>query len=260
MLPLALITACIPALFGDKEDRVYMLHEKPLLHIAILSAAANRDKRDACRETWLRDLPSGVTATFMVLASKDPATVEHLYLENARHGDIHFVRSEEGYHQIPHSTMSAIAGASSRAAYLMKCDDDTYVRVGLIVYRLRRPGNPKFWLWGTISRGDRPARGGKWAITHHEYPHQTYPPFAHGPGYIVSGPLANWLASHPLKTFIKLEDVAMGIWVESARLAGVPVKVEHGHFPMGCSPRGFIAHYVSPDKMRCLWAGRTNCC
>ena len=248
------------ARLGDREGVRFALHERPLLHIAILSAAKNRRKRDACRDTWLHDLPPGITATFMVLSSSDEHIVEDVYRESTVHQDIHFVRAAEGYYQIPHSTMSAIAGASTRAAYLLKCDDDTFVRVDKILQRLRQPSNPRFWLWGTITRDGGPARGGKWGMTKAEYPADSYPPFPHGPGYIISTALASWMASHPLKTFIKLEDVAVGVWVDSARRAGLPVVIEDGHFPVECSNRGFIAHYVSPKQMHCLWAGGQHCC
>ena len=260
MSSFALIAVYVLARFGDKEGRAYALHAKPLLHIAILSAASNYEKRMACRETWLNDLPRGVTAVFMVLASNDPATVERLYKESTVHRDIHFVRATEGYYQITHGTMSAVAGAYTRAEYLMKCDDDTFVRVHAVVRKLREPNHAKFWLYGTISWKAGPGRTGKWGLSRKEYPGKTFPPFAHGPGYIVSAPLGNWLAAHPIKKYIKLEDVAMGVWVDSARQAGVPVVIEHGHFATGCSNRGFISHYMSADQMRCMATGRLNCC
>ena len=244
---------------NNNADKVDALHEKPLLHFVILSAAANIDRRDACRETWLKDLPAGVTASFMVLnKGLVPEVTERLYQESVAHGDIRFVHEQPGYYQLTHSTMSAMT--EQRAAYIMKCDDDTFVRVDKILVRLRRTGNPKYWLWGTISSNEKVFRSGKWGISKASYPHATYPPFAHGPGYVISGPLANWLAAHPMKEYIKLEDVATAIAVNSAVKAGVPVKIEHGNFPLGCSHTGFIAHYVNPAMMRCLYRKEVKCC
>lgn len=257
---LLICTAGVLARLGDREGVRFALHERPLLHIAILSAATNRHKRDACRRTWIRDLPSGMSAVFMVLTSSDDSVQDQLFEESVLHKDIHFVRAAEGYYNIPYSTMSAIASASTRASYIMKCDDDTFVRVSQILERLRRSSNPKYWVWGTISRGARPNRSGKWAITKKEYTADTYPPYPHGPGYILSADLASWLASHPLSTFMKFEDVAMGMWIDSARQAGLPVVIESGNFPLVCSSSGFIAHYISPAQMHCLYAGRKNCC
>ena len=63
-----------------------------------------------------------------------------------------------------------------------------------------------------------------------------------------------------MKEYIKLEDVATAIAVNSAVKAGVPVKIEHGNFPIGCSHTGFIAHYVNPATMRCLYRKEVKCC
>ena len=257
---LFLCTAGVLARLGDREGVRFALHERPLLHIAILSATNNRHKRDACRNTWIRDLPSDMSAVFMVLAPSDKSAQDQLFQESILHKDIHFVRAGEGYYQIPYSTMSAVASASSRASFIMKCDDDTFVHVQQILERLRQASNPTYWVWGTISSGARPNRSGKWAITRQEYPADTYPPYPHGPGYILSANLAAWLASHPLSTFMKFEDVAMGMWIDSARRAGVPVVMENGNFPLACSTSGYIAHYIGPAQMHCLYLGRKNCC
>ena len=249
----------ILARFGDKQGEAYPLHARPPLHIAILSAAKHNTKRKACRDTWLRNLPAGVTASFMILPAADPAVAERLYNESVAHRDIHFVRGKEGYYEITHSTMSAVVSLRQRARYIMKCDDDTYVRVEMILERLRR-GTPQYWLWATVGRGVKPQRSGKWGLTLDEYPGKTYPPFPHGPGYVLSADLVHWLAAHQPKVHIKLEDVNMGVWVNSAVKAGVPVKIEDGSFPTGCSEKYLISHYTSPAQMHCLARREKKCC
>jgi hypothetical protein len=77
---------------------------------------------------------------------------------------------------------------------------------------------------------------------------------------VLSADLVHWLAAHQPKVYIKLEDVNMGMWVDSAVKAGVPVKIENGHFPTGCSHGGLISHYTSPAQMLCLASGKKTCC
>lgn len=55
---------------------------------------------------------------------------------------------------------------------------------------------------------------GKWA--ENEYHSVSYPPFACGSGYVISRPVAKWIASnaqflHPFQG----EDVSLGIWLAS---------------------------------------------
>ena len=239
------IVALAFGVFGDRQgDRVPLDTHDDALFIGVLSSPGNVARRDAIRDTWAGDLPMNVRYMFFI----GHGGGEEVYREAVRHGDIHFVREREGYFNITYKTMEIVSTYSAR--YVMKCDDDTYVRVGRIMARLYQ-GTPEHWLWGHVSKGAPVHRSGKWPMPRDQWAPSTYPPFAHGPGYVLSAPLALWMDAHPLPRYIQLEDVAVGIWVDRAREAGVDVAIESGNFPTGgCHEDANIVHYVTPEKMR----------
>ncbi|XP_042435606.1 hydroxyproline O-galactosyltransferase GALT6-like isoform X2 [Zingiber officinale] len=101
-----------------------------------------------------------------------------------------------------------------------------------------------------------------------EWPEKDYPPYADGPGYVVSADIAYFVISefekHTLKLF-KMEDVSMGMWVERFN-DSKPVKYVHNvkFCQFGCINDYYTSHYQSPRQMICLWeklrAGRPQCC
>ncbi|OEL14377.1 Hydroxyproline O-galactosyltransferase GALT6 [Dichanthelium oligosanthes] len=115
---------------------------------------------------------------------------------------------------------------------------------------------------------DRPLRRGKWAVTYEEWPEAVYPPYANGPGYVISIDIARDIASRhanqSLRLF-KMEDVSMGMWVEDYNATASVQYVHSWRFcQFGCVNYYFTAHYQSPRQMLCLWdklsAGRAHCC
>lgn len=103
-----------------------------------------------------------------------------------------------------------------------------------------------------------------------EWPEDTYPPWAHGPGYVVSGDIARAIYKQhtvgKLKMF-KLEDVAMGIWIAELKKRGLDIRYvnEERVYNEGCNDGYVVAHYQEPRDMLCLWQklleGKTaKCC
>ncbi|XP_040967745.1 beta-1,3-galactosyltransferase GALT1-like [Gossypium hirsutum] len=103
-----------------------------------------------------------------------------------------------------------------------------------------------------------------------EWSEEKYPPWAHGPGYVVSYDIAkavyNRFNEGRLKMF-KLEDVAMDIWIDDMKKEGLDVRYEKEEriFTEGCKDGYVIAHYQSPREMMCLWqklqeTKRARCC
>ncbi|XP_066352742.1 hydroxyproline O-galactosyltransferase GALT2-like isoform X2 [Miscanthus floridulus] len=101
-----------------------------------------------------------------------------------------------------------------------------------------------------------------------EWPEDIYPPYANGPGYVISGDIAKFIvsqhANQSLRLF-KMEDVSMGLWVEKFN-ATKPVQYSHSwnFCQYGCVFNYYTAHYQSPRQMLCLWdkliRGQAGCC
>lgn len=116
-----------------------------------------------------------------------------------------------------------------------------------------------------------------------EWPHPSYPPWAHGPGYIISKDIANFIVQGHFNSnlkvcyllskllyiqrsffflmlfgfvqLFKLEDVSMGIWIEEYKKQNHTVHyISDDNFNnVGCSDGYVIAHYQNPKHMACLW-------
>ncbi|XP_037445058.1 beta-1,3-galactosyltransferase GALT1-like [Triticum dicoccoides] len=158
------------------------------------------------------------------------------------------------------------------AKYLMKTDDDAFVRVHEIYSSVKQLNVSNGLLYGRINSDSGPHRNSesKWYISPEEWPEERYPPWAHGPGYVVSEDIAKtiniWYKTSRLKMF-KLEDVAMGIWVDEMKKGGLPVRYETDTriHTDGCKEGYIVAHYQQPRNMLCIWETllRTNqamCC
>ncbi|GJN21418.1 hypothetical protein PR202_gb08890 [Eleusine coracana subsp. coracana] len=158
------------------------------------------------------------------------------------------------------------------AKYLLKTDDDAFVRVDEIQSSIKQLNVTHGLLYGRINSDSAPHRNpeSKWYISQEEWPEEKYPPWAHGPGYVVSQDIAMtikaWYKTTHLKMF-KLEDVAMGIWVNDMKKGGLPVRYETDVRINidGCKDGYIVAHYQEPRRMLCMWENllRTNeaaCC
>ncbi|KAJ8441346.1 hypothetical protein Cgig2_024858 [Carnegiea gigantea] len=158
------------------------------------------------------------------------------------------------------------------AKYVMKTDDDSFVRIDEVIASLDRINVTHGLLYGLINSDSQPHRSpdSKWFISPQEWPEETYPPWAHGPGYVVSHDIADAVSkrhqSGRLKMF-KLEDVAMGIWIAEMKKEGLNVRYEKEErvYNEGCKDGYVVAHYQSPRDMLCLWqklqeTKRAFCC
>lgn len=79
----------------------------------------------------------------------------------------------------------------------MKCDDDTFVRVPLVLQLLNEAVSPGSSVYmGSFSYQSTPHRDrkNKWYISYEDWSKPEFPPFAHGPGYVVSRDLMQFFA------------------------------------------------------------------
>jgi len=52
------------------------------------------------------------------------------------------------------------------AAYVMKCDDDTFIRVDTVLREIEKVPQEKSLYMGNLNLRHRPLRNGKWAVTY----------------------------------------------------------------------------------------------
>ena len=247
-----------------------------VLFIAVMSSPENREKRDGIRKAWFQDVDIErglVKAAFFLGRATEPEMNDKLAKEAEELGDIIFVDMDEAYYSIIRKTAGIMSYTAHnvKSDFVMKCDDDTYVRVDRVLGLLANQ-SPENLYMGLISGRATPIRNpdSKWYVPPKLYPGSFYPPFAHGPGYIVSHDLAvlfdQDLKEEKLFMFF-LEDVGVGIWVDRAiEVHKRPVKIVNN--PMfltgGCQTDAIIGHYLGPSTMMCMWGkyeeGNQNFC
>ncbi|KAK4370858.1 hypothetical protein RND71_010333 [Anisodus tanguticus] len=245
------------------------------MFIGVLSAGNHFAERMAIRRSWMQHQlikSSNVVARFFVaLHARKDINVE-LKKEAEFFGDVVIVPFMDNYDLVVLKTV-AICEYGVHVAFaknIMKCDDDTFVRVDAVIKEINKiPKNRSLYV-GNINYYHKPLRNGKWAVTYEEWPEEDYPPYANGPGYIMSSAIANFIVSefdrHKLKLF-KMEDVSMGMWVEKFNSSSRPVQYVHSlkFSQAGCVDDYYTAHYQSPRQMICMWnklqqLGRPQCC
>nr|XP_027118560.1 beta-1,3-galactosyltransferase GALT1-like [Coffea arabica] len=245
---------------------------------AVITLLINNFKRRmAVRRTWMQYGPvrSGTIAVrFFVGLHKNQVVNEELWNEAKTYGDIQLMPFVDYYSLITWKTLAICVFGTQvvSAKFVMKTDDDAFVRVDEILASLNRINVSCGLLYGLINSDSHPHRSpdSKWYISPEEWPDDSYPPWAHGPGYVVSNDIAQAIYKRyrkgQLKMF-KLEDVAMGIWISDMKKQGLEVKYETDEriFNVGCRDGYVIAHYQGPREMLCLWqklreAKRANCC
>lgn len=257
----------------DRQWKAPLVPDGPIeLFIGILSAGNHFAERMAVRKSWMQSIvgSQNVVARFFVAMNGRKEVNVELKREAEFFGDIVIVPFMDSYDLVVLKTV-AICEYGVRvlsAKNIMKCDDDTFVRIDSVMKEVKKVPRRKSLYIGNINYYHKPLRDGKWAVTYEEWPEEDYPPYANGPGYVVSSDIAKFIVAefekHTLRLF-KMEDVSMGMWVEQFN-SSRPVEYVHDikFCQFGCIDEYLTAHYQSPRQMICMWeklrSGKPQCC
>ncbi|KAF5475088.1 hypothetical protein F2P56_006933 [Juglans regia] len=260
--------------FSEKWKVNPLPKSKVPLFVGVLSAPNHFAERMAVRKTWMQTSAiksSDVVVRFFVALNPRKEVNAVLKKEAAYFGDIVILPFMDRYELVVLKTIAIceFGVQNVTAAYIMKCDDDTFVRVDTVLKEIEGISSNKSLYMGNLNLLHRPLRSGKWAVTYEEWPEEVYPPYANGPGYVISIDIAKYIISQhgnrSLRLF-KMEDVSMGMWVEQFNSSKAAVQYSHSwkFCQYGCLENYFTAHYQSPRQMICLWGnlarGRAHCC
>ncbi|XP_076894226.1 hydroxyproline O-galactosyltransferase GALT3-like [Bidens hawaiensis] len=235
-----------------------------LLLIGVFSSGNNFKRRMALRRSWMQyeAVRSGVVAVrFVIGLHKNTQVNYELWREAEAYEDVQLMPFVDYYSLLTLKTIAiCIMGTKILPAkYIMKTDDDAFVRVDEILASLKTK-NPDGLLYGLVSLESIPQRDkdNKWYISTEEWPEDAYPPWAHGPGYVISRDIAKFIVrghqERNLKLF-KLEDVAVGIWIQQFKnqIREVQYINDERFHNAGCEPNYILAHYQNPRMVLCLW-------
>ncbi|KAK1277258.1 putative beta-1,3-galactosyltransferase 16 [Acorus gramineus] len=255
---------------GDLEVDVEALRapavakKKVLMVVGVFSTVNNFERRMALRRSWMQygAVRSGdVVVRFFTGLHKNTQVNLELWKESQAYGDIQLMPFVDYYSLITLKTVAiCIFGTKILPAkYIMKTDDDAFVRIDEVVSSLEKKSTHGL-LYGLIAFNSEPHRDkeSKWYISEQEWPRATYPPWAHGPGYVITHDIAKFIVRGHKDRYLplfKLEDVAMGIWIQQFKDGGQEVEYadDDRFHNSGCEENYVLAHYQGPRMMLCLW-------
>ena len=227
------VTRCETVVYkqSTEDDKMYSdmwytsnINPKTLLLILIFSRPASSDLRITCRNTWLKDYrdSTGVIFRFVIgTAGLNKEENWKIQTESEQYGDLLlFENHTESYgHQCTNKLLLSFnwVACQLKADYVMKTDDDCYVRLGFVLSLLykRTTQTKKPFLCGTIICDELPNSQGKWKEENWHLMEE-YLPFPLGSGYILPMSLVKAIVDSnnivPLRK-LRNEDVSVGAWL-----------------------------------------------
>ena len=252
----------------DVDDRDYLeglgiLKDSQyyLLVALVLSGpdTKSRERRDTIRETWktysLTTEEPAVLVLFVMgtleLSSQKLESVTH---EQQLHHDLVLLPNlKESYYNLTLKVLQSLVWADRnlRFAFLLKCDDDSFVMLHQIADELSERSSKQSYYWGFFDGRATPKKAGKY-IEKEWFLCDRYLPYALGGGYVISADLVHKvsLTADSLRLYNN-EDTSLGVWLS-------PFKAERRHDSRfdtefksrGCRNNYLITHKQSPGDMQ----------
>ena len=214
--------------------------------ILVLSAQQQFEKRQAIRETWgmghdnvyfvvaHSNCGGNITVEEPMDKAKKCQRQDHAFLlqEQLQFQDLIEIPFVEFYRGIPEKVVQAYHWTLThlpQVQWLVKADDDMFVRVNPLQTYLRKYNPHVPMLIGKINPKSQVWRKGKWAET--DYQRAFYPYWAQGScGHVVSRSVATYIANHSSELIrYQGEDTSIGIWLQEAVAEHKLPRVEYIH-------------------------------
>jgi galactosylxylosylprotein 3-beta-galactosyltransferase len=234
------------------------------LLVLIHSSPSALERRNAVRETWLKDqhMQGDYVGRFVIgLAGLPHLVLSHLACENMQYGDLLFLpsicdqggssggeeRDFSSSKKLLESFIWALANADFH--YVLKSTDSTFAVLGGILKELKSKKTD--YLWGFFAGGIQATRNGylgekNWTLCTH------YLPYPEGGGYVISKQLLLLLDAlrEDLQHYTH-DDIALGVWLSPFN--GIErhhdVRFNTGHYSRGCNNIYLVTHKETAQSM-----------
>ena len=239
--------------------------------VLILSDPFGDERRNAIRATWLKergDSQYKVEAKFVIgTRNLTSETRKGLSIEQNLFHDLHLLPElQDAYTNLTTKMWMLLKWAHKNAKFdfLVKADDDSYVRLKKLATALRSLNCDDRLYWGYFMGSAIPILTGRWAETKW-LQCSNYLPYAMGGGYVLAKKVVDIIARYADRLkFYSNEDVTLGSWLAPYKLVrkhDLRFDVEsHTH---GCSNSYIISHkqrvYTMREKYNSLIVNKTLC-
>ena len=235
------------------------------LHIVILilSSPGGVIRRNAIRGTWLHNYHSGllkVTSRFLIGTNRLlKEKIGNLTVEQNQFGDLLlFPNLKDSYSNLSRKVLHGLEWAykTERFDFLIKTDDDSFIRIDQVAKNLQQMNCNERLYWGFFMGSAYPEPTGKWA-EHNWFDCPHYLPYAMGGGYVISSRVVSMIMrfSHRLKLYNN-EDVTVGSWLAPFNLVRRhDIRFDVESLSHGCNNHYIITH---KERVRSLYEKYTN--
>eukprot|EP01112_Ceratiomyxa_fruticulosa_P019255 TRINITY_DN627_c0_g1_i2.p1 TRINITY_DN627_c0_g1~~TRINITY_DN627_c0_g1_i2.p1 ORF type:complete len:433 (+),score=41.80 TRINITY_DN627_c0_g1_i2:399-1697(+) len=233
----------------QNETNLLHLPRKQLL-VGVFTSENRRVKRNAARETWIQDIPLAlqqynveIKYTFVVGNKNRYSSnqMQRLEEEERINGDIIYTNTEDVYKKMAfklydwlglvYETQSTLP-LSERATFIMKLDDDSYLNVENVARILQTLPTKRLrygFIWYDAEQMEKSKYYDK-LFTLGSY----FPPYAAGPGHIISADLLEDIISIKAPYMLQNDDINIDLWLYSLDIIRVHDDRWHGGYNLCC--------------------------
>ena len=196
---------------GNNDTNIFFLV------ILVMSAPANKERRQVIRQTWASTLPEHVKILFVLGTKFVKYDIKTLSIEEWKTNKdmISLPNLEDNYKQLTIKVIQAMKRIQNKFAfaYLLKVDDDTFVRVRELLSVLQTKPRERLY-WGFFLNGSSIFKEGPYAEHKPYMCGDKYVSYALGGGYALSKDLVTYITDNSdiLKIYAN-EDVSVGTWL-----------------------------------------------
>lgn len=230
-----------------------------ILLVIILSAPGNKARRDLIRNSWKNsyvEQGKQFMIKFAVGTYKlSEEVMASLNTEKGNHDDLVLLTDHfDSYRNLTRKVLQMLTWAdkTTEYSYLLKTDDDAFIKLDTVESELKSRVSTRPLYWGFILTNESPQARGQWKETQWDLC-KKYLPYAAGGGYILSRELVHRIALNAdALTLYNNEDVSVGAWVS-------PFKLERKADQRFCATKNsfdrrecakyVLIHHLSIDEM-----------
>ena len=237
--------------FSGLENNLFLL----VLIISGVGKTSFLDQRNAIRNTWLmnaRNINSMKWKhVFLLGTSNDPAIDLEIQREANFHNDVLVLNATDNYLNLIIKVFSGFRWAfmKIKPRFILKADDDVYIRIPHLISWLSKSENDKLFYGGYLYKDGAKVRrrNGKElgnSVALDCYPEERFPPYSAGPFYVISSMAIPALFQGMRKRRVfPVEDAYMGLLANTSKIKPVTIP-------------GFQLDDNITYHENCLWASK----
>ncbi len=224
---------------------------KYFLLVLIMSRPSATERRNAMRHSWINSnhhllQSQAVLVRFSIgLKGASKAVLSELNEEQSMNNDLLFLDEfEESYSNLTLKVLKSfkVIHKHYSFSYLLKCDDDSFVVLDIVVNELNLRNSKRSYYWGKMIEGAKVFKVGKFAETEWNLG-KKYIPYAIGAGYILSGNLIDLIVRNSNDVMLyHNEDVAVSVWIS-------PYNVERQNDTRVCENKRYMFHHCKRNAV-----------